>query len=747
MQHFTPRKRARKWIAVTLAAAVLLAGPGLSPAFGEGNGPGTSLYLPLVSGGVDTAPAQQTNSVTVAPVEPPLLESKPQSSNAGGEKIARTAAHIQSLAVRTADPRDMKVLMICPNAQEPAYQAGVAFLQQIGIPYTALLASQTNLTSSMLFDGSKAFYQGVILCSGSLYPTGVFESAFDATEWQTLWDFEAMFGIRQVTLYTAPGVPESYGLSLADGRYASPEAPVSATLTAAGQQVFNDLKADATISIKNAWVYFATVISPAVTTPLLVTPEGYAIASVTTYPDGRQNLAVTADNSPYLIHSMALSYGILNWLTKGIFLGERHANLGIQVDDLFNQTDLWNPANKLIENTGITATLTGADIAADLNRRNSVIYTQYPLANTLKLEFAFNGEGAPTQYRGLGLFQPDTLTPAILANKSQYNFVNHTYTHLNLDAPTTASAILTELNNNQRVATALGLTNYSRDTMVQPDISGIGNPAFIQAARSFGIKYGISDTSRPGGNNPSPNAGIYTPTVSSWFQPSILLIPRHPTNLFYPVATPEQWVDMYNCFYSRQYATEKGACANGQFLYWNDNLTYDQILDKESDVWLGYVMRWDLDPMMFHIAQVKTYDGSRSVLNDLIERMLQKYHALSNLKIRNLPQHDIGGWMDLRMSYNASGITATLTPCKSITYRSSKTAIIPMTGIANGLVREVYNGQNIGWLLSLGFNIPLTLNLPACPATTSALAMQAEPATEPDFAPALQDVMDLMPQQ
>lgn len=735
--HSSSKRRIRQFVAGLLAPAILLTGANLSPAQSEGNGPGSTIYLPLVDASASTQPDQHAHEFAIAPVALPDANTKPQGEAANGEKIARSESHMQALAVRTADPRDAKVLVICADGNETDYPAITAALSQAGIPYTVMLAANQTLTTSMLYNASKAFYQGVILCTGSLVflnPTnGQWESALSAGEWQILWDFEAMFGIRQITSYTAPyGYPDAYGLNYSVNYVDTTSVPLSATLTAAGQTVFGDLNPTSPVVFKNAWVYLSTVISPAVTTPLLVTPEGYAIASITKYPDGRENLTVTAANAPYLVHSMSMSYGIFNWLTKGIFMGERHVNTGYQVDDLFSDTDLWNSANPTIfENTGLTYRLTGADIAADLAWRNNVLYTQYPLANKFKLEWAFNGEGATTQYRGLGIYTPDTLTPAIVANKSQYNFVNHTYTHLNLDTPTTAT-IQTELNNNHRVATAMALATYYKDTMVQPDISGLTNRNFFAAAKNFGIKYVIADTSRAGWNNPTPNAGFY-----STYQPSILIIPRRASNLFYPVSTPSEWVGIYNCFYS----IPNGTCANRQFVFWDRDLTYSEILDKESDLLLSYLLKWDINPVMFHTAQIRAYNNTNTVLNDLIERTMQKYHAISKLPIRNLSQHEIGILMARRMAYNASGATATITPCKNIVIRTVGAATIPVTGIAVGTVanREVYNGQNISYV-TLAANRSVTYTLPACTAIASVLSTQDVPAVEPDFAPPIEEL-------
>ena len=89
-------------------------------------------------------------------------------------------------------------------------------------------------------------------------------------------------------------------------------------------------------------MYLATVVSPTVTTPFVVTADNnhYPVVSIITYPDGRQNLAVTAENNPYLIHSLLLSYGNVNWLTKGLFVGERHVYLNPEDDDILIDDDV-----------------------------------------------------------------------------------------------------------------------------------------------------------------------------------------------------------------------------------------------------------------------------------------------------------------------------------------------------------------------------------------------------------------------
>lgn len=648
------------------------------------------------------------NRIERAPVEPERRASKllhqPQNIKQG--KLVDPKLK----GIHAVDPIDMKLLVITADRNDDTNFAAIkAFLNQIGIPYDVLVATETDLVPSLLWDGGlHGYYQGIILANSNLIyqsSPGVWVSAFDDTEWQTLWQYEAMFKIRQVSLYTLPlAPPENYGLQYVT-YVDTTSSPLQAGLTAEGKQVFSYLNTANPITFKNAWVYLATVISPTLTTPLLTTPEGYAIASITQYTDGRQNLAITADNNPYLVHSLLLSYGVVNWVTNGLFLGERRVNLGIQSDDMFIDDDIWDTA-AMTDTTGLTYRLTGNDLKALVNWQNSVQKGKNTAG--VMVEHAFNGEGAS------GIYPNDTLTPTAKSNRSRFNWVNHTYSHVNLDFITYTEALQELKQNDTFGRKTMGFANYWPDAFVQPDISGINNPEFLRAARDFGLTSLITDTSWLGGNNPSFNAGYY-----SAFQPSVFIIPRHPSNLFYNLATPEQWVSEYNCYYG-----PNATCADGTWKYWDHNLNYSEILDKESDVLLQYLLKWDLDPLMFHQANLRAYNGSVSLLGDLINATLTKYRSLYNLPIRNLTQHDIRNQMIRRMNYDASGVQASMVPCTSLTLTASRAALVPVTGLAYGTGQQTYGGQNISYI-QLNPNQPVTVPIPACSSATLAPSTDA----------------------
>lgn len=578
---------------------------------------------------------------------------------------------------------NMKLLLISADGNEPVLSGMKATLDQIGVPYDVLIATTTQFSAQTLSDGAGAGrYQGIILTTGNLgYESGSnFVSAFSAPQWQALWDYEATFKVRQVTLYTYPaGDPDNYGLNLYGG-VDTTSSPVFANVTAAGKTVFSYLNAANPVKITNAWTYLATPASSTNPVPLLQTTDGFAIASIYSYTDGRSNLTITADGNPYLVHSMALGYGIVNWVTKGVFLGARKVYMNAQPDDVLIDDDIWNPNTN--NEVGPTFRMSGADLTSLATWQNN-FRSRHRTAAGLILELPFNGIGAT------GIYSNDTLTPAVKSLQQNFRWINHTYTHANLDSISYGDAT-GEINKNNKMASNLGLAVYSRKTMIQPDISGLGNPDFLRAAVDTGISYILSDSSQPNWNNPTPNTGFF-----SSYQPSILILPRHPTNLYYNVSTPQEWVSEYNYFYA----------PGGVFAYWDHALSYQEILDKESTIMLSYLLKYDVDSLMFHQPNLRNYSGGNSLLGDLIEATVVKYEQLFTLPIVSPSQLTTGKIMAARMAYNASGATATLvlgSPNK-ISLKTINAATIPVTGILYGKNTESYGGQNLS-------NVQLTAN-------------------------------------
>jgi hypothetical protein len=636
-------------------------------------------------------------------------------------------------AQTTVNSIDMKLLVISADGNEPVFSAITSTLEHIGIPYDAMIAKDELLTAARLCSitgtSGRGRYQGILLTTGNLAffntDSGNWESAFTTEEWSRLWQYEAKYRVRQVTLYTFPaGLPENYGLDLRGAIDTTAGLPAALTTTSpagsgnpTGRQVFSYLNVNNPIFIQHAWTYLAT--PTATVTPLLVTSSGDSIVSINNYPDGRKNMTITADGNVNLLHTLQLGYGVVNWVTKGLYIGQRKVYLTAQPDDIMIADDMWDPAT-LSDTTGKLYRMTGSDFRQAITWQ-SRLNSSTPNAAGIKLEFPFNGFGTDPEYPPDELFPAttDDLTPAIRAEEEAFNWVSHTFTHLNLNAATYAET-LAELRANNRVATnVIAMTFYHKDSLVTPEISGLNNAEALRAMRDFGIRYLVSDTSKFCGHRdaahanpcPTPNTGIYND-----LRPEILMIPRYPTNLFYNVCTPTEWVSEYNHIYRT---------------FWGRDLSYEEILGNESDVWVRYMIRYDMRPLMFHQPNTCAYGGGRSLLGDLIEMTMAKYNAMFNLPVLSRRQRQIASLMIERMNLNGAVKPATGAPLTGrivpnavagrpasivVNNPTSRSVVVPITGVnwTNATSRETYGGQTTS-RVTIGAN-GATVTVPNAPA-------------------------------
>jgi hypothetical protein len=729
-----------------------------------------------------TGPIQQPPYATDPSGNGPTGKAKKKQGTTGN-LFERTLAAIADAIVPSAQAAvpagsqvDLKVLVIATDGNEPSYAAITSFLDMASVPYDTLLAANdsTLLTSgcnlvAKLYVGATASacaptthaaYQAVILTTSTLVycTTSSCQYAFGYPAWTALAAYEKQFGVREANLYTIPGgwrpncltdptcPSDTLGLVAATGpnglSYQDTTAtPITnATLSSVGQTVFPYIKAANPLTISNAWTYFAAPVD-STTKALLTVPNGAGVsilASAYANPDGREVMALTMDHNPNLIHSVALGYGVINWVTKGVFLGERQVSMLAQPDDLLIPDDRWdttcpsistlntqgylNPpyaaapsgyslsqpgctpsdlayaatapseypnldpkitsaimswySAKGIDPTTVQYRMTGQDLQNVVNWQNGVRGTATGAA--FRLEFPFNGYGTSA-------FANDTLTPAVKTNKNQFNWISHTYDHayLNPTAPypnpvstgvfsaaISTSTILSEWNQNDTIArNTLQLTNYYKDSVVHPSISGLDyyNSMLALGPTKFNAKFSVTDTSVPDEQGVYPNTGWWNYTASN--ANSMLEIPRYPLNLYYNVTTPDEWVSEYNYFYG-----PGGSFASD---FWNlgRNIAYNEILGHESDTWLLRLLKGDQNPIMAHQSNLRAFTWSgpadstigltagpnHTLLGDVINATLTKYNKIFNLPLLSPSLHNLGLQYQRRTDrfLNRSGITAT----------------------------------------------------------------------------------------
>ncbi len=543
-------------------------------------------------------------------------------------------------------PVEAQLLVLSADGDEPELEAIRSALDHRGTPYRVFIAdSEPALTASQLASGDRGLYQATILTTSSLASDGDDdESSLSAAEWAVLANYEARFRVRRAVLAAWPDPALGFGAATATDLE---DSALPVTCSAAGDLAFRDVNCERSQDLLGGAAYRARALAGV--TPLLLDSSDRALAVTRVGPDGRESLLLMFRQSSSWLHSLVLAQGVISWATGGTYLGQRQVTLAAQIDDTFLGSAVYR--------------LDADDLRAGrawLQRRRATATTP-----DFRLAWAYNAIGADAE---------DDFTAEAIAQQQDWYWISHTYSHRGLD-DTDYETTYQELADNRAAVLALGLHNLDDEDLVTPNVSGLVNPDAMRAAVDFGIRFAVTDTSYPGCDNPSPNTAFYDVV-----EPRLLLIPRRPTNLDYHDSTPEQWTDRYNDHYRD---------------YWGRDLTYAEILDIESDYLVVYLLNGELDPWMFHQANMRAYDGVHALLGDLIETTLGKLERRLDLEVRTPDHADLGQRFADRARADTAGVRATLLRGRALLLDAAEPAVVAVTGLRadDG---EDYAGEVIG---------------------------------------------------
>jgi len=538
---------------------------------------------------------------------------------------------------------DARLLLVAGTTAEPALAAVERELDLIGSPFTVVTTADATMPPALSDGAAHGLYQGIIstACGSGTGPQGAFASALDA--------YASAFGVRVACLFAQADA--AYGLA-ADTAADTRAAPLRLQYTEAGRAVFGWYAAPAPVDVSGVAAVLANT-SDAATTPLLADGAGHAAVAVHRFADGREVLLLTFDQAPGALHSTQLLTGVVGWVTRGVFIGEKRAYFSPQPDDLFLGTRMRD---------GTLYRMSADDLHNVARWQEQVRGT--PAGAGFRMTFPFNGSEVS---------DADGLTQAARELGSSFFFVSHTFDHHRLDAADYAR-MTEELTDDDAVMQKYAFGPYDRTSLVTPDVSGLANAAVMKAALDFGIKQVVCDTSVLGCSVAVPNTALPNPVA-----PALLMIPRLATDLYADVSTPAEWLAAYN---------STNRAARGR------DLSIDEILEHETDVLLAHLLAGDIDPVMFHQANLRVYDGSHTLLTDLIDRLLAKYAALRVLPIVSLPMDEMAARMLDRAARDGAGVAATIGPGAVMTVRASGAARVTITG-AYAAGAEAYGAVTI----------------------------------------------------
>ncbi|WP_407543217.1 hypothetical protein Q0M94_24705 (plasmid) [Deinococcus radiomollis] len=624
-----------------------------------------------------------------------------------GPKIQERALSAQAI---TANPNlvALRLLIITAGSGDPNLDASKSMLDQAGAAYDVFDATATPLTESTLKSANgSGRYEGIILTNNSLVfqnSSGGYQSAFTPDQWATLWQYEQIYQVRQLSMYTFPSAyPEDYGL-----RYINGSASASADIIpVVGQTVTSDLRSGAIIKVRNAYNYPASALSSSQWSaagltsvqPVLSDSNGRVFAATSTTTSGRERLALTMAHNQYFLHSQLLGYALLNWVTRGVYLGDDRRYNQVDIDDWFLSGDRYDAATKTVIPNAFR--MSASDALATRDEQTSIQNT-FSVARAFRFAIEFNGGGADesaTASCDPNVKGPDPLTSVTRCLGSAFDWISHTRDHLYMDFQNYDNSY-TQINDNQTIAGRLGLVR-STQSLTTGNMSGLGyynvagdgpdtnyglsasNVNFLNAAEDANVAFVASNHSVSG----QWDAACQTCGVVHPLKSSILLVPRWPTNMFYYATTPQEVTVSYNAVYA----------PGGTRPYWDHALTYAEILDKESDIALSHVLSGAAFPHYMHTANLYQYAPGRSVASDWVTTLLSKYSSYSTLPLNTLRWDDLGQFVSQRTSFIKGNVQAMMNRADStVTITSASGGGVYATGL-QGDNPVTYGNQTISF--------------------------------------------------
>ena len=663
--------------------------------------------------------------------------------------VAVTAAGLLALglgapgAAAAEEPRiDLRVLVV-DNGDSPV-EAITAELADTGIPYTTVDLNDTNrptIDAAFLSDTvggtPRARFQGVVLPNEAPFGAG-------SAEQTALEAYETTYGIPQVDAYTWAHPEVGLDYSSYSGTLDGQEAAVTDAGRAGyfgyldGPLTFEDNSP----SVQESYGFVAGPRTGFTSYVDTAVPGGTGRGSlVGEYAhDGRRELVVTFAYNAYQQQFRVLARGIVEWLTQGVHLGQSRNYFSVHVDDVFAPDSRWDTERNC---TPGDFDCVGGDgegtTPIRMTAADAVYAAEWQQSSGFTFDMVYNaGSGEEWKSENGGT---DALTDQLLADKADYRWVNHTYTHQylgcvqdtstvpwscarNTDGSTqymSRADISTEIANNYNWGLTHGLST-ERGELVTGEHSGLrtlpqqpdDNPNLAGALADNGIEWTATDNSR----EPDQRS------VGS----STLTVPRYPMNVSYNTGTAAEMADEYNWIYTSAADGGSGVCENNPTSTCLDEpldtatgyLSY--IVPREARTALGHAISGDPRP---HYAHQSNLAEDRT-LYPVLNQVLTDYRSLyaDNTPLENPRQSEIGTELQRRAAWQTAVTNNTVTAYRvgtTITITAPPGTQIPFTA-PTGTTKQLllgtttfgtpYAGRQSAWTTPDLLQSELTLNLP-----------------------------------
>jgi len=573
----------------------------------------------------------------------------------------------------------MKMGLVGMTGAEPSLLAWQVALDRAGTPHEVLALQdrdgRARLTSAMRRGG----FQALIIAGAE-----IIETALSTSERAELEALERARGTRRLLAYAYPG--PTHGLRPAF--WAGPLDGLRVSLTPRGRRVFPYLHGTLEFDA-GSWGYLAAPISAGSFETLLAAPDGSPLLGLYRHRDGRETMVQTFAANASQSHALLLRFGQLAWVSGGSYLGFERNYLPVHIDDVLLANHSWNVAtHRTDDDPRATIRMTAADVARAAG---------WSRARRLRLDMVCNGGGSE-RYRAAAGLTADPVLDALLDERSTFGWINHTYSHGNLDKAS-RTTIEAEIERNVRWAERAGI-ELEPGALVTGEHSGLANleatprrpenPELPSALRAQRVRYIACDASRPYPVCEVGRGADLLPPGMPFVVGPALAIPRHPTALPFDSATRSQAVDRWRSHRRTEPAP-----------------TWEEVLASEAARIFVAMLANDPCPHYFHQSNlVSSLDGETpegALLYELLDAVLQRYEsAVHDMPIVQPRFGEVGELLRDRTAWRAARAAGAVVAYREaagvrIANDSGAALRVPLTGTVAG---GRYGVTRSGWILA-----------------------------------------------
>ncbi len=484
------------------------------------------------------------------------------------------------------------------------------------IPYDHIVLTELESDLELFDDVGNPKYYGIILATNDLAyknAAGEFSSALSVDQRSLIEQYMVNYGVRLMSMYSYPG--KRMGVNLVKAHNTT---MANTILTTDFFKSFDpSTKRWLKFPISKHWHYSATKMTTGAikVAPFLVYNNVSLAASVSTFPDGREELHFYFTQSKYTRASLITSAAWVSWVTKGLYQGKRRAYLNTQVNDVFMSTDLWDVnLNKVVPGKNAYR-ITAADLTY-LNQWQKVGLRKETSNSEFKVELAFNSQELLKNQKT----SSDALYLKAKTMQQDFNWVAQTYAHaeqnvntINWEYPIVTTSVLDLLGSDESL-------NFSRNTLVNPGVDKLLNASALEGLKENKIE----NLFGPIAGRENDSEGLNTTLEQHGFEGLFALFPKS-TVVYYNVSLPSQLTSEYNFLYKK---------------YFGRVSTFAEILKRESERVATDLLNYNIVPYSFHQASLRSYvigEVRNSLYSAWMKTMiaeLRKYHTLPILSLK-----------------------------------------------------------------------------------------------------------------